>query len=114
MKRMICSTCGSEDVLCDAFAEWDFDKQKWSLQNTFDKGAYCNACDGECRIKEVEVHENAQNNEESDDQSVLFQQSGPISGQLDVPSGTQPVNESRPAPLDGSFESLTAYKQGTT
>jgi hypothetical protein len=49
--KKICATCGSEDVLCDAYAEWDVVAQAWSLQNTFDKGAYCNTCDGETRIE---------------------------------------------------------------
>jgi hypothetical protein len=48
---MVCSHCGSENVLCDAYAEWDFDAQQWEIQNTFDKGGYCVDCDGECRIK---------------------------------------------------------------
>ncbi len=52
--RMVCKECGSEDVLCDAYAEWNYDKQEWVLQNTFDKGAYCNQCDGETRIVEAE------------------------------------------------------------
>ncbi len=53
--KMVCSICKSEDVLCDAFAEWDYDKQEWSLQNTFDKGSYCQNCDGECRIDTIEI-----------------------------------------------------------
>lgn len=53
--RMECSNCGSTDVLSDAYAVWDFKKQEWLLSATFDKGAYCNTCDGETRIKEVTV-----------------------------------------------------------
>jgi hypothetical protein len=53
--RMVCATCGGEGVLADAYAEWDFDAQEWVVQNTFDKGAYCNTCDGETRIEEKEV-----------------------------------------------------------
>jgi len=53
--KQVCSTCGSEDVLCDAYASWDFDLQKWVLYQTYDKGAYCKNCDGECRIVEKEV-----------------------------------------------------------
>jgi hypothetical protein len=37
--RYVCSDCGSDDVLADAYAEWDVVEQQWSLQNTFDKGA---------------------------------------------------------------------------
>lgn len=51
--RMVCSTCGSEDVYADAYAEWDVANQCWKVANTFDKGAHCGACDGETRIDEV-------------------------------------------------------------
>jgi hypothetical protein len=55
-RRMVCSTCGSERVLADAFARWNYENQEWELQNTFDKGSYCEGeCDGECRIEEIEV-----------------------------------------------------------
>ena len=47
--RMVCATCGSEDVL----AEWDAQNQCWSVQSVMDKGHYCTACDGECRIEEL-------------------------------------------------------------
>lgn len=49
--RMVCSTCGSDDVLCDAYATWNYHDQEWELSNCFDKGAYCNKCDGETRIE---------------------------------------------------------------
>jgi hypothetical protein len=55
--KMVCSTCQSEDVLCDAYASWDIPTQQWELSQTFDKGAYCNNCDGGCRIDEVEIPE---------------------------------------------------------
>ena len=50
--RQVCATCGSEDVLADAFAEWDVENQCWTVQSVMDKGHYCIACDGECRIEE--------------------------------------------------------------
>jgi hypothetical protein len=55
----VCYHCGSGDVLCDAYAAWDVDSQQWELSSTFDKGAFCNACDGETRIvsKPVECDE---------------------------------------------------------
>ena len=53
--RQVCATCGSEDVLADAFAEWDFANQCWTVQSIMDKGHYCLACDGECRIEEREL-----------------------------------------------------------
>jgi hypothetical protein len=27
----VCETCGSQAVLIDAYAEWDFDAQSWEL-----------------------------------------------------------------------------------
>ena len=53
--KMVCAACGSEDVHCDAYAVWDIETQQWTLDNTFDKGAFCDACDGECRIVEEEI-----------------------------------------------------------
>jgi hypothetical protein len=52
--RKVCGTCGSENVLRDAFAEWDFAAQEWTLQNVFDD-AVCEDCDGETDIEDEEV-----------------------------------------------------------
>lgn len=49
---MVCRECGSGDVRADAYAEWDDDAQVWQIFITFDKGAFCNACDGETRLEE--------------------------------------------------------------
>jgi len=52
--KMTCKTCGSEDVIGDAYAAWDKHAQRWEISgDVFDKGAYCNACDGETRIVET-------------------------------------------------------------
>jgi hypothetical protein len=53
--KMVCDKCGSEDVLADAYVCWDVAAQTWEVASTFDKGAYCNQCDGEARLKEVEL-----------------------------------------------------------
>jgi len=50
--RIVCSHCGSDEVRADAYAEWDVESQKWEIAQTFEKGAYCNQCDGETRIEE--------------------------------------------------------------
>jgi hypothetical protein len=50
--RMVCSRCGSEEVVADAYAEWNVDSQAWEIVQTFDKGAYRTKCDGETRIEE--------------------------------------------------------------
>jgi hypothetical protein len=51
---MVCSTCGSENVLVDAWAEWDVENQSWVVAETF-KNAICNECDGECSINEKKL-----------------------------------------------------------
>ena len=50
--KMVCSHCGSEEVLADAYAQWDVDNQLWEVVETYSKGAYCSKCDGETRIEE--------------------------------------------------------------
>ena len=49
---IVCAHCGSENVKADAYAEWDKDSQQWVVSATFDKGAYCDDCDGETRLTE--------------------------------------------------------------
>jgi ribosomal protein L37AE/L43A len=51
----VCSYCGSENVKADAYAVWNTDTQQWEVSATFDKGAYCDECDGETRINWKEV-----------------------------------------------------------
>jgi hypothetical protein len=50
--KMVCCECGSEDVLADAYAEWDAVAQVWELVETFPKGAYCSDCGCGTRIEE--------------------------------------------------------------
>ena len=42
-----CTECGGNNVLRDAYAEWDIGKQEWILQNVFDHSV-CESddCDG--------------------------------------------------------------------
>lgn len=53
--RMKCATCGSDNVVRDAWAEWCEVTQQWDLQNVFDY-AWCIDCDGEARVEMEEVH----------------------------------------------------------
>jgi len=55
--RMECDTCGSDDVLADASAFWGTDEQTWMLAEWLET-AWCNKCEDETKIKEVEIHEN--------------------------------------------------------
>ena len=50
-RRMICKTCGSENVKKDAWAAWDEHKQEWVLDNIFDY-EHCETCEGETTIIE--------------------------------------------------------------
>lgn len=54
--KITCSTCGSDDVRRDAWAEWDIDLQKWVLGTVFDAG-HCESCEGESRLVEEELEE---------------------------------------------------------
>lgn len=47
----VCGTCGSDDILFDAYAVWDEDIQCFTVQNIMDKGHFCNQCDGERSIE---------------------------------------------------------------
>jgi len=55
--RVVCGQCGSDDVLADAYAEWDVGAQAWVVANVFDKGSFCNQCEGESRLREVVISE---------------------------------------------------------
>lgn len=50
--NMCCASCGSEDVLRDAWACWNVEEQAWELDQTFDH-AFCGHCEGDCTIEEI-------------------------------------------------------------
>ena len=52
--RMVCDNCGSEDVLRDAFAKWDYDSQEWIFNSTLDTTS-CNTCGEEDCVEEKAV-----------------------------------------------------------
>jgi len=59
--KPVCSHCGSDDVLCDAYAQWDTENQEWALVTEF-PNYVCNSgeCDGsECSVNWVPVEEGA-------------------------------------------------------
>lgn len=51
----VCSTCGSDEVSRDAWAEWSVDEQSWVLRTEFDH-AHCHRCDCETSLIEVELN----------------------------------------------------------
>lgn len=44
--KYICPECGSENVLADAWAAWNADKQEWELDNVFD-ACICSDCEAQ-------------------------------------------------------------------
>jgi len=54
--RIVCRGCGSENVMRDAWAEWDVVSQQWELKSVFDS-AYCEECDSETKLVEIEPAE---------------------------------------------------------
>lgn len=50
----VCSTCGSDDVSRDAWAEWSVSEQQWVLRTEFDY-AHCHRCDRETDLVEVQL-----------------------------------------------------------
>lgn len=54
MKKMTCGHCGRENVMHDAWAEWDTKTQKWVLGTIFDAG-FCADCDGPSTLKEIKI-----------------------------------------------------------
>ena len=50
----VCSTCGSEDVLVDAWAGWNKATQRWELRGMLD-GASCETCGEWCKLDEKPI-----------------------------------------------------------
>lgn len=54
--KYVCEACGSEDVVWDAYAEWNQDTQEFELRSTFDYSV-CNTCGKENCAVEHEITE---------------------------------------------------------
>ncbi len=50
----VCSTCGSDDVSRDAWADWSISEQNWVLRTAFDY-AHCHRCERETHLIEVQL-----------------------------------------------------------
>ena len=44
-QKPTCSKCGSDQVVADASATWNADLQAWQVNDLYDKGGWCQACD---------------------------------------------------------------------
>jgi hypothetical protein len=42
---VVCSVCGSDEIVADACAHWDVESQSWTLGEVWEKGAMCGGCD---------------------------------------------------------------------
>lgn len=56
---MRCRTCGSADVMRDAWAEWDDALQAWVLGAVFD-AAFCATCEADTSIDEISLDASAE------------------------------------------------------
>lgn len=52
--KYVCKKCKSENIVKDAWAEWDTQNQYWTLRNVFD-AVWCDNCEGETSLIEVEI-----------------------------------------------------------
>ena len=53
----VCNHCGSDDVLADAYAQWNPEGRCWEVATTFDKGSWCNPCEGEATLEQIPLSE---------------------------------------------------------
>lgn len=54
--RILCSACGSEDVMRDCWATWNAELQLWESADLQDH-AWCNNCDGETKLVERAIRD---------------------------------------------------------
>ena len=55
MRRPVCRTCKSPEVLIDAYAQWSMELQDWTLNSTHEPYVCEGECQGECSIEFEEV-----------------------------------------------------------
>jgi len=47
----VCAVCGSDDILFDAYVQWDRGLQDWSVTMVTDDGHVCENCGHEVKVK---------------------------------------------------------------
>lgn len=50
--KYVCTSCGSDNVTCDASASWNVELQAWEICGGYDN-TDCQECAGECGTEEV-------------------------------------------------------------
>ena len=63
-RTMACRSCGSDDIVRDAWACWSIERQEWELGEIFDH-TFCLACENDCSIHEADVNPPAATSESS-------------------------------------------------
>lgn len=46
-QKPVCRECESDEVVADASAIWRADLQEWQVNDTYDKGGWCEHCGGQ-------------------------------------------------------------------
>ena len=55
--KKVCSHCGSENVVSDAYVSWNVETQEWdTVESVFDM-EFCYDCEGETTIVDEEIDE---------------------------------------------------------
>lgn len=52
-KNYVCRRCKSDNILADAYAQWDFGTQQWVLSNVYELHAHCNDCGDQTTPEEI-------------------------------------------------------------
>lgn len=55
--KKVCSYCGSENILFDAYAKWDVEKQEYVHDDVLYGNVFCEECKGECSVREIKIEE---------------------------------------------------------
>ncbi|SCA58128.1 hypothetical protein MTBPR1_80182 [Candidatus Terasakiella magnetica] len=66
--KIVCTSCGNNEILVDAYATWSIELQKYELSSTFEK-AHCEKCD--CMVSFHEVKIDADPEEQTKPQNTL-------------------------------------------
>ena len=52
---IVCTECGSNDVILSAGVRWDTETQEYEVMNVHDRSHYCADCGNDCDIKEMPI-----------------------------------------------------------
>jgi hypothetical protein len=55
--RKVCKTCGSENVVSDAYVSWNVETQDWDIVESVFDMEFCYDCEGETTVVDEEINE---------------------------------------------------------